>query len=836
MAKINIREGLNKLDVRSNNKYDLRNLYDSMHIADDDKKHLSNMLKESVSASKVHDYLIGLLEGIEEDSTPSLDEQAMTRSDALEEKEVVKVGAEIPYDQAKRFYDRGYIDILVTNDKGETRTIKGFHGAEAQRKVGDKANIEPFDKVVDGIKKELGDNVKFTTVNPETNKTYQNEIEDDGDNTHKVTGKAYKLFKVVKGKLYPPMIKNPSGESTPIGKWIKCGASEFDELSASWGKPQARNNQLAYRPGWHLGELPYAPQFESKKDPGYFSHDNFVWGLCEYDAEVDYQDRAMSYGFSKDGKFTNSAAGLPYKPDHGYYKYRTNPNPNTIAWVITGAMKVVKILSDDEVEKICAENNVPFLKRKSGNKTLAELGLKESISKDWIWDGYGDGKYRVVYLPKDAECDVYSDWRHKGRFVLDRVDGKRVEKGNLTKAEVKAEILNALGLKESIGDGIGKYYDNEEVYKTATTVVKKDTVGNYTVFDKTPKGMVAIKEISWRDKNAEAKAKRIADAINAENSDGLDEAKRKPSDPAKLKRAEDAMFDSLMNGATSTEQMIQEAKFIYGITYDEAKEAFYKANNRFMAKTWKDDEEDDGWASYILKKNESYDIKVDNGVNVSTEKYDTKDEADKRYDELNKLKEKPSMKGLGVEKEYDESLKESVVTFSYGDDKVGYTTDKEIQKVLDNRENDYIWFTNNKEDIKDGKVLFGNTLQLAEIKDIKDNPTIMKRIKEEGLMKESLDISSYEELNGVSFGGKAYRLFRKRGENGEKSKWAVIPQSMGEDDGEPFEITYAQARGVEPINDNQRLGLAVGKALKLGDKEINENGNRTKDDPWGLLH
>ena len=83
MAIINIREGLNKLDVRSNNKYDLRNLYDSMHIADDDKKHLSNMLNESVSASKVHDYLIGLLEGIEEDSTPSLDEQAMTRRDAL---------------------------------------------------------------------------------------------------------------------------------------------------------------------------------------------------------------------------------------------------------------------------------------------------------------------------------------------------------------------------------------------------------------------------------------------------------------------------------------------------------------------------------------------------------------------------------------------------------------------------------------------------------------------------------------------------------------------------------------------------------------------------------
>jgi hypothetical protein len=53
--------------------------------------------------------------------------------------------------------------------------------------------------------------------------------------------------------------------------------------------------------------------------------------------------------------------------------------------------------------------------------------LLESTENDFIWDSWGDGKYRVVY--KNAECDVYSDFRQKGRYVLDRVDGKRVGTG-----------------------------------------------------------------------------------------------------------------------------------------------------------------------------------------------------------------------------------------------------------------------------------------------------------------------------------------------------------------------------------------------------------------------
>ena len=50
---------------------------------------------------------------------------------------------------------------------------------------------------------------------------------------------------------------------------------------------------------------------------------------------------------------------------------RTNPRPDTVPWVITGAMKVTKLLDDFDVKQICP--NAPD--RQGGNKTLRELGF-----------------------------------------------------------------------------------------------------------------------------------------------------------------------------------------------------------------------------------------------------------------------------------------------------------------------------------------------------------------------------------------------------------------------------------------------------------------------------
>ena len=72
-------------------------------------------------------------------------------------------------------------------------------------------------------------------------------------------------------------------------------------------------------------------------------------------------------------KYQHSLAGLPYLPKDGYYKYRTNPNPDTVPWVITGAMKVLDLLGDDEVNAILKQNGIPPIHRQGGDMTVDEI-------------------------------------------------------------------------------------------------------------------------------------------------------------------------------------------------------------------------------------------------------------------------------------------------------------------------------------------------------------------------------------------------------------------------------------------------------------------------------
>lgn len=208
----------------------------------------------------------------------------------------------------------------------------------------------------------------------------------------KKTIEGYKVFVVKNGKLYPPMVANPNAEDTPIGVWLNAdvGTRAPDsktgraQVKAGGKGTQGGSGSLAFRPGWHLGETPLATQFDrlnpetGKKE---LFPENFVWALCDVAADYDYQEEAMSYGYTKNGKFQHSLAGLPKLPKDGYYKYRTNPNPETVPWLITGAMKVKQILSDAEVNAILEENGLPAKQRQGGNKTLADLGLGEYAGK-----------------------------------------------------------------------------------------------------------------------------------------------------------------------------------------------------------------------------------------------------------------------------------------------------------------------------------------------------------------------------------------------------------------------------------------------------------------------
>lgn len=197
---------------------------------------------------------------------------------------------------------------------------------------------------------------KGEVTNPETGEDVSYSLRQKPEPKKKGIG--YKVFVLKDGKLYPPMVANPNGAATPVGVWLDADAAPIAGESKT-GRPQVKqggkgtqggSGKLAYRPGWHLGVVPYAIQFNRKDAEGNKTlfPKNFVFAEVEYAADVDYQEEARQEGINPSGKYQHSLAGLKHLPTDGYYMYRTNPNPETDPWVITGAMKVNRILTRAE--------------------------------------------------------------------------------------------------------------------------------------------------------------------------------------------------------------------------------------------------------------------------------------------------------------------------------------------------------------------------------------------------------------------------------------------------------------------------------------------------------
>ena len=282
-----------------------------------------------------------------------------------------------------------------------------------------------------------------------------------------ITGVAYKVFVVENGKLYPPKVANAEDSDTPMGVWLEAEEGEFVELEGLKRIIERKQNYdkiaqrvadldnlkgderlkevrklkqatLAYRPGWHLGDAPRAPQFDAtyswravppvdesmveksvdtyqafrnrcvvgrNVNKIYYVRDidqylqvigelntthyfpfNFIWARCQYVMNINYQEESDDQGYTRhraDGtfyrskKYSHSSAGLKHLPTDGYYRYRTNPKPDTVPWVITGAMKVVELIGDDEVNSILQSEGIPPIQRQGGDLTVEEI-IKEN--------------------------------------------------------------------------------------------------------------------------------------------------------------------------------------------------------------------------------------------------------------------------------------------------------------------------------------------------------------------------------------------------------------------------------------------------------------------------
>lgn len=163
------------------------------------------------------------------------------------------------------------------------------------------------------------------------------------------TQKGYKMFRIKDGKLFPLYVL--ANKETPIGEWLDAEIGPMVN-----GKVKSKLGKLAFRPGWHIAEIPNSPWIGKKTKNGELVRrsDN-VWCEVEYHTDKNYQPEARENGW-RAGKWASQRAYLKHIPVGGYYKFRTNTNGDV--WIISGEIKVNRILSDEEVNRICRENGV----------------------------------------------------------------------------------------------------------------------------------------------------------------------------------------------------------------------------------------------------------------------------------------------------------------------------------------------------------------------------------------------------------------------------------------------------------------------------------------------
>ena len=141
---------------------------------------------------------------------------------------------------------------------------------------------------------------------------------------------------------------------------------------------------VAYRPGWHGGDLPFFPQ-GGKKDVnsnyGNVHRWNQVIFEIEIDADKDYTAEAQSQekAKNKDGSLNYKKADLQYMPEGGFYQYTTNPTVKQQTggksdWFISGSIKIKRALTQSECNDILCAHGMKEQEWEGGEMDLSKLG------------------------------------------------------------------------------------------------------------------------------------------------------------------------------------------------------------------------------------------------------------------------------------------------------------------------------------------------------------------------------------------------------------------------------------------------------------------------------
>lgn len=146
----------------------------------------------------------------------------------------------------------------------------------------------------------------------------------------------YKLCRMRNGKIYPLYVE--SQKEIVLGKWLKatCGPLA-DETHV---KASGCGGRLSLRPGWHTTTIPWTDWIGEKQPDGTLARRrDSIWCECEIRGnELSVMER-------------NGLRTVP----NGYYRFKTNSRQKD-PWLISGEIKVNKILSNEEVDNICKAN------------------------------------------------------------------------------------------------------------------------------------------------------------------------------------------------------------------------------------------------------------------------------------------------------------------------------------------------------------------------------------------------------------------------------------------------------------------------------------------------
>ncbi len=255
-------------------------------------------------------------------------------------------------------------------------------------------------------------------------------------------------FKAENGNYYVPSRGTKGKKGT--GDSIKIPDQETRDMLIkagflAKGSKAKTIKAVAARPGWHAGDNPTAAHIgpEVKIDGKSYKirGGDQVWAEVEMPADVDWQEIANSRALlKKDGTPNVKTAHITDElPFGGYYRYKTNPNMQG-NWLISGEMKVNRIIDRDEVKKLNTEAGVEDLP--------TEAELREKLGKGFASGGLvgadmyqGVDDYQMAEMGAGMKKDQTQMAFALGGSVeeVDPVSGNEVPTGSLPE-EVRDDI------------------------------------------------------------------------------------------------------------------------------------------------------------------------------------------------------------------------------------------------------------------------------------------------------------------------------------------------------------------------------------------------------------